>query len=228
MNHYNNLAFAKLHGFCLVFIKYIVNNLNLKEMITRSQGSNLGNTAFICPVRNRWGFGTAQCALLFGMHEIFVPAVSFLNSPAWSVDHDLCKFIPGYTDSTLLSNPGWNRIVDWLQELFKLWFDIRDLEICTHQSNAAVDVISNTTGWYYPVIDIKRGYTAYWKAISPVDIWHGQGITNNTGKMGNIGDLLRGIVREQMGKELIRRKDDTIGSHPSLAWNTPPMVVKLF
>ena len=72
---------------------------------------------------------------------------------------------------------------------------------------------------------VKGGDPTNGKAISPVNIRHGNRVPNNAWQMGDIGHLLQTLVFLQVPHHGGTGKDEAVYPHLACAWNTPAIVI---
>ena len=67
---------------------------------------------------------------------------------------------------------------------------IRPTQIGAQQTDAAINVIAHPAGRNHPLGQIKSCHPTDGKAVTPMNVRHGQGSSHYTGQHGHIGYLL--------------------------------------
>ena len=101
------------------------------------------------------------------------------------------------------------------------------MQVGGEESNAAVDIVADAAGGNDSFIQVKAGYSPNGKAITPVNVGHGDGRADDAGQASNVGDLIEALVFSDVGHQRLVSEDDAVRIHPPFLRDSPRAVIDL-
>jgi len=213
VNHHRHTSGNEPQAGGVLFSVDLVHHLDLHEMISRSQGTQLGPAPVFGPLRHLSGKGSLETSPLFGVLSIALGAKTVLHGPRHPAFQHLVKVLgrKGLTSSGDRprrhgGKKGGKELVHHPAEVF-----CRDGG--REEAHAAGDVVPHAPGTDDPLFRVEGGDPADGKAVPPVDVRHGEAVSHDAGKGGHVGHLQDGVVVLQQGGDVLVGEDHAGNAH---------------
>ena len=126
------------------------------------------------------------------------------------------------------TNSGWDSIKKRSNNIFNLPFNFFVFEFCPDQSDTAIDIVPYPSRRNHTCPYIYSCHSSYRETISPVDIWHCHGITNNARQAGHILYLFYALIFQNLFQKLLTGIYPSWNLHSFRFWDLPRNIIYLF
>ncbi len=130
-------------------------------------------------------------------------------------------------DGTVRTDTGRNVPEELRQNLPDARAHLTDWQISGHQTDAAVDIVSHTSGGDDTVFGVHCRHAADGEAVAPVNIRHGEGIVYDAGKVSDVPHLVNARIAFDVLYKFAAGVDPPRYQHPAGLGNLPDVVRNL-
>jgi len=165
-------------------------------VIARSQGAELLEAAVDGPFADGGGIGPRHAAARFRQIEVFLPAVTPLQTPPCPLFDDLPKLLAVDSHGSCASHAGRHPLEEHADELLEARPHLPFGKVRDDETHAAVDVEPDAArGDDASVRDVHRSDAADGKPVTRMPVGHAEGVADDAGQAGDVGDLLEdGVI----------------------------------
>ena len=190
-------------------------HLDLAVVVAGAEGADLVVAALDGLVAAGVGIGPREAAPLLGQLQVLRQRVAVLHAPARAVLDHPAEFAARTADETAAADPGRNRA----EQLVHQFADARPHLLLGQgrqaEAHAAVDVEADAAGRDHAAVRVHRRHAADREAVAPVAVRHAEGVVDDAGQAGHVGDLVEdaGLHAAQ---QRLRGDDPRRDPHPLL------------
>jgi hypothetical protein len=204
-----------------MLIEHLLHHLHLEEVVAGAKASELRTSPLHGAVGDRRGPGVFQHPKVLTELSVFLPSHALGEWKANAVLKHLLHLASREPHPTLLADAPWNEAAERMHELTDLRANVPfPFQFRTHEPHPAGDVESHAAGRDdAPVVDVRGRYPSDGKAVTPVDVRHRIGGSDDARKGGHVRHLLdRPILLRLLGQLLSGEHDprDAHAGHTSL------------
>ena len=162
------------------------------------------------------------------LRKILCPTEAMRHRPTGPIGQDLAFFSNAeFEILAVRTDPGWHIAIKFIGQPLDPGPDFLHLKFRAQQAHPAVAVVTNAARRNDPFVHVESRDPADRKAVTPVDIGHGNGRSDNPGQGGDIAHLIQSLLLFQSSDHVPAGEDQAVGAHRPLAGNPPATFIDL-
>lgn len=177
------------------FVEDVLDHVELEEVVAGAEGAQLREAPLPRLVADLGRVGLRHAAVLLRRIQVLLPAVSVLHGPLRAVEEDLVQLLVSDPREALGPESGRHVPVQLVDELVPPPVEVLYRQVGPDQADPAVDVEPYAARGDGAGAGVHRGDAADGEAVAPVYVRHGHGAADDPGEAGDVGGLLRRVVR---------------------------------
>ena len=190
-------------------------HLDFQVMVPRAQRADLVETAVDGFFADLPGIRPLDAAGLLGALQVLLPPVAVPHAPPGAFLHHPAELAPGDLEKPGAPHPGRHPLIEPVDQLLEVRFDLVIGEVGGDQAHAAVDVETDPARRDDPFLRVHGRHSSDGKAVAEMAVGHAQGIPGDPREGGHIGDLVVDRLVHFLN-ELLRGVDAGRNPHPFL------------
>ena len=222
-------TFLQTVGLGCPFVEHVVHYIEFEEVVAGSQGSEFGESSLSGLLSDPCLVGILHVSPFLRHLQVLLPSVSVLHGPFGSDVQYLGEVLLSHFGQSFGSESRRDVAVELVHEVLDLPVDVLEGQVSFYKADAAVYVETYPSGGDGPLIGIHGGDSADGESISPMDVRHGHGVSDDPGQTCYVGGLLRRVVVQNVADEPVVGIDHGIGPHSGelIPGYEPPVVIHL-
>ncbi len=222
-NHRHRLRLEP-HDACGLLVIDLRDVPKFQEVITGAERADLRSAALHRALGYVVRVGAADAAAFLDVVEIGRAAVTLRDGPFGTAGGHPPQLICRDCERARRPHARRHASEEMIHKLLHVLGHVLPLQLRRHQPYAAVDVVTDASRRYHPLVHIKCRHASDRKSVAPVHVRHGERRPHNPRHVRHVHSLLRRVIGLDVAEHLPGRIDARRNAHAPGSRNLPDVI----
>jgi hypothetical protein len=196
-----------------LLVEDLVHRLDLDEVVARPQGAELGGSPLQRLGRDAAGIGPGEAPALFRALQVGPVAVSPVHHPAGTLQQHRLQLAVLQGEGAAGAHTAGDGGEESVQQRLQLRQEFRLAQGGHEKPHAAGDVVPHSSRGEDALFGVEGGHAADGKAVSPVDVRHGDALPHDARQGCHVHNLGEGVFLKDGLQDVLVREEQPGDAH---------------